>query len=112
MQNHAAKQGDDEGDAPQCGVNIMSGVPVIEPQKGEQQQKREVKINVNAEQFAEFERPFHKGTIFVGDKRLDSRSETAVRKFLVPALSFIIAWKPRVKRRSHDADERFVVSSR
>ena len=59
MQDHAAKQGDDEGDAPQRGLNILSGAPVIEPQKGEQQQKREVKINVNAEQSAEFERPFH-----------------------------------------------------
>ncbi|MCF7676456.1 MAG: hypothetical protein K9N23_15420 [Akkermansiaceae bacterium] len=59
MQYHAAKQGDDEHDTPQCGVNIMSGAPEIEPQKGEQQQKREVEINVNAEQFAELERPFH-----------------------------------------------------
>jgi hypothetical protein len=50
---HAAKQRDDESDAFQGGRNILSGSPVNEPEEGEQ--KREVQINVNAEQVAEFE---------------------------------------------------------
>ncbi len=63
MEDHAAKQGDNEADAPQRGLDVLSGAPVNNPQKGKQQQKREVNVNVNAEQFAELERPFHKGTI-------------------------------------------------
>jgi hypothetical protein len=75
MQDHAAKQGDNEGNAPQRGRNVLIGAPVNEPQKSEQQQKREVEINVNAEQFAELERPFHSGTICFVSGRRGSRAK-------------------------------------
>ncbi|MBE0545128.1 MAG: hypothetical protein IH623_27630 [Verrucomicrobia bacterium] len=49
-----------------------------------------MKINVNAEQFAEFKKPFHKGTNCFLVGRFDPCTETTVPKFSVLTLSFMI----------------------